>query len=88
MSTCNICDTEHAAPVYVSPENVSITSLTEIRSGRTEVFACANCGHLQTTPLPDLENYYDEQYRILLDSEDEEDISSIILRTPTIVESE
>ena len=78
MSTCNICDTEHAAPVYVSPENVSITSLTEIRSGRTEIFACANCGHLQTTPLPNLDKYYDQQYRILIDSEDEDQLYKIV----------
>ena len=78
MSTCNICEARHMAPVYVSPENVSITSLTEIRSGRTEVFACAQCGHLQTTPLPDLDAYYDEQYRILIDSEDEDQLYKIV----------
>ena len=78
MSICNVCNTEHLAPVYVSAENVSITSLTEIRRGRTEVFSCANCGHLQTPPLPDLDHYYNEQYRILLDSDDEDQLYKIV----------
>ena len=78
MSACNICNTEHSGPVYVSTEEVSITSLTEIRAGRTEVFCCASCGQLQTPPLPDLDNYYDEQYRILIDSEEEDQLYKIV----------
>ncbi len=78
MSACNICNTKHSAPVYVSAEEVSITSLTEVRAGRTEVYFCECCGQLQTTPLPDLDNYYDEQYRILIDSEEEDQLYKIV----------
>ncbi|MFO1000204.1 MAG: class I SAM-dependent methyltransferase [Planctomycetaceae bacterium] len=78
MSACNICNTEHSAPLYVSTEEVSITSLTETRAGRTEVCFCENCGHLQTVPLADLDNYYDEQYRILIDSEEEDQLYKIV----------
>ena len=92
MSACNICNTEHSAPVYVSTEEVSLTSLTEIRAGRTEVSCCANCGQLQTPPLPDLDGYYDEQYRILIDSEEEDQLYKIvngekIFRVPHQVET-
>ena len=78
MSACNVCNTEHSAPVYLSAEDISITSLFEVRAGRTEVFFCANCGQLQTTLLPDLDNYYDKQYRFLSDNEEEDDLYKIV----------
>src|SRR5690348_11552768 len=77
MAICNICGEQLPQPVYVGPPSLSITSLCEIRPGRTEVFFCNRCGHLQTTPLSEIDAYYESQYRILLDSDDEDQLYKI-----------
>ena len=78
MRPCNVCGSPLENPVYVSPQGLSITSLTEVRNGRTEVFFCTACGHLQTTPIEDLEDYYETQYRILIDSENEDQLYQVV----------
>jgi SAM-dependent methyltransferase len=75
---CNICKHSLAAPIFSSKENISITSLCEIHPQKTEVFFCKNCGHLQTTPLSDLEAYYDQSYKILIDTEEEDQLYQAI----------
>ena len=77
MARCNLCENELAPPLYVGPEARSLTSLCAIVPGRTIVHFCGQCGHLQTQPLPALPAYYDSQYRILLDSEDEDQLYKI-----------
>lgn len=42
--------------------------------GRTEVYFCQACGHLVTPPLPDLASYYEQDYRILVESEEEDQL--------------
>jgi len=74
MNHCNICHQELSPPIYRSPQPLSLTSLCELRTGYTEVFACEQCCHLQTAPLPDIVEYYDQHYRILLESEDEDQL--------------
>ena len=71
---CNVCAAELSQPVWRSPSAVSITSLCHVLARGTEVFFCRACGHLQTPELPDLAAYYDEQYRILVESEDEDQL--------------
>lgn len=76
-SPCNVCEHAPIEPVYVSANDQSITSLSQVCPGRTEVFFCDQCGHLQTAPLPNLGAYYEDQYRILLDSVDEDQLYRI-----------
>jgi SAM-dependent methyltransferase len=71
---CNVCRSSLNAPIYVSPSAVSITSLCEVIPKRTEVFFCAECGHLVTPELEDLSSYYGDDYKILLASEDEDQL--------------
>jgi 2-polyprenyl-3-methyl-5-hydroxy-6-metoxy-1,4-benzoquinol methylase len=73
MAECNVCSQSLGAPVYRSAEARSLTSLSEFYDGRTEVFFCDRCGHLQTTEIQDIQKYYDTQYNIFVDS-DEEDL--------------
>ena len=51
MVKCNVCQRSIENPLYVSENNLSITSLCEIYPQETEVFFCNNCGHLQTTEI-------------------------------------
>lgn len=77
MQTCNICFTPFEPPVYVSPAETSITSLCEIIPGRTEVFYCSQCGHLNTREVLSTEAYYDQDYKILIDSEEEDQLYQV-----------
>jgi SAM-dependent methyltransferase len=75
---CNICNHQLVTPIFSSKENISITSLCEVYPQKTEVFFCENCGHLQTTPLIDIEKYYDLSYKILIDTEEEDQLYQAI----------
>lgn len=66
------------APLYASAREVSITSLCEVLHQRTEVDWCGTCGHLQTPQLADVEEYYARQYRILAESEDEDQLYALV----------
>jgi SAM-dependent methyltransferase len=76
-SPCNVCNHAPIEQVYASAGDQSITSLAQVYPGPTKVFFCDQCGHLQTAPLPDLEAYYEDQYRILIDSVDEDQLYRI-----------
>jgi 2-polyprenyl-3-methyl-5-hydroxy-6-metoxy-1,4-benzoquinol methylase len=73
VADCNVCSAAVGTPVYRSQDGRSLTSLSEFYDGPTEVFFCARCGHLQTTEIQDIQKYYDTQYNIFVDS-DEEDL--------------
>jgi len=46
--------------------------------GKTSVYFCHNCGHLQTNELPDLADYYASEYEINLNSEDDDQLYKVI----------
>jgi len=54
-----------------------VTSLCEVLQGKTEVYFCKECAHLQTTELENLGEYYDQTYKILIDSEDEDQLYEV-----------
>lgn len=74
---CNVCHTKLGAPLYEAPSDHSLTSLCELRLGRVQVWLCPTCGHLRGEALPDTQDYYESNYRILLDHEDEDQIYSV-----------
>jgi SAM-dependent methyltransferase len=79
MSTaCNVCHSALAQPIYQSPENHSITTMNTLVEGRTLVYFCAACGHLQTNELPDLAAYYASEYSINANSEDDDQIYKVV----------
>jgi SAM-dependent methyltransferase len=75
---CNVCSAALGEAVYRSLDNASITTMNKIIPGRTEVFFCERCGHLQTTALPDLDAYYANEYEINLASEDDDQLYKVV----------
>ena len=69
-----MCDAALGPAVYESAAAVSVTSLGQVLPGKTEVYFCTACGHLVTPPLPDLASFYEQDYRILIDSEEEDQL--------------
>ena len=75
---CLVCDSPLGDPVYDSANPVAVTSLCELRKAPTVVRFCPRCGHLQTEALPGLVGYYDQDYKILIDSEEEDQLYAVV----------
>ena len=80
---CNVCGGRFDQPVYVSESPISVTSLCQLYKGQARVYFCNTCGHVQTTELEGIADYYDREYRILIDSEEEDQLYEV--RDGTIV---
>ena len=74
MDFCCLCESPLGSPVYESPSPVSITTMFVVQEGHTRVWHCGQCGHTQTAPLPDLAQFYAEEYNILTASEEEDQL--------------
>lgn len=74
---CNVCGKPLETPVYRSEQERSVTSLSEIHQGRTEVYFCSNCGHLQTPEIRNIDEYYDDAYKILVGSDEEDQLYKV-----------
>lgn len=73
MTQCRICKTEMAAPVYAAPAP-AMTSLSTLIATPTEVFVCDACAHVQSPDLPDVQAFYDREYRISLQSDEHDQL--------------
>jgi SAM-dependent methyltransferase len=76
--SCKVCGHGLDSALYESPDNLSITTMNKLIDGRTRVFFCDRCGHLQTSELPNLEKYYAEEYEINLASEGEDQLYAVV----------
>lgn len=75
---CNVCGTKLETPVYESADNASITTMNKVIEGRTRVHFCKECGHLQTWELPNLAQYYANEYEINLASEEDDQLYKVV----------
>ena len=72
---CNICATGLDNPVYES--ETSLTSLCDFFPQPTRVRNCGNCGHLQTDEIENAAAFYDTEYAILTESEEEDQLYEV-----------
>ena len=77
-TTCNVCHAPELDLVYESPDNLSVTTMNKIMAGRTSVFFCGHCSHLQTAELENLRQYYAEEYEINLTGDDDDQLYAVI----------
>ena len=71
---CPVCQSGNSENIYSGKSEQSISSLAEKIKGKTEVFLCQDCSHVFTRPLDNLDDYYNEQYNILVDTEEEDQL--------------
>jgi SAM-dependent methyltransferase len=74
---CNVCNEPLGQPIFDAGSSQALTSLCELRPGCARVWACGGCGHLRGEALPDTSAYYESDYRILLDQDDEDQIYAV-----------
>ena len=75
---CNVCAAPLGPALYRSAENASITTMNRVIAGRTEIFFCGACGHLQTSELPNLAQYYALEYEVNLQSDDDDQLYKVV----------
>lgn len=78
---CSVCAGPLGEPIFASGEGHSLTSLCRIHPAETRVHACGSCGHLQTAAIADVDGYYADEYDILVDSEEEDQVYEVRERT-------
>jgi SAM-dependent methyltransferase len=76
--SCNVCCKEFGEPLYESLNDRSITTMNKPVAGKTRVYFCPGCGHLQTSKLPNLKEYYADEYAINITSEDDDQIYDVV----------
>lgn len=82
MKACNVCDSPKMLLVYESADNLSVTTMNKLVPGRTSVYFCESCGHLQTNELENLQQYYAEEYEVNLASEEDDQLYAIVNGQP------
>lgn len=73
MTACRVCGADCGRPVYRAGAP-AITSLSTRLDAATEAYLCRGCGHVQSPDLPDLEAFYDTEYRISLASDEHDQL--------------
>jgi 2-polyprenyl-3-methyl-5-hydroxy-6-metoxy-1,4-benzoquinol methylase len=71
---CNVCGDHFLEEVYQATADKSLSSLSEDGMSQTSVSFCHSCEHLQTRQFVNESDYYDNNYNILSDSDDEDQI--------------
>jgi hypothetical protein len=75
---CNICQEQIETALYIGKSEQALTSLCELRNGKVEVWLCSACGHMFGKALSNTEEYYESEYRIMLNEDDEDQIYDVI----------
>jgi len=75
---CNVCGSSSIAPVFVSGEKFSLTTMNTLIDGETIVSYCRTCDHVQTDELPNMVEFYAKDYVINLDSVDDDQLYAVI----------
>ena len=73
MTGCRACGAPLGAPDYDAPAP-AMTSLSTRLDVATVVHVCRACGHAQSPDLPDVQAFYDHDYRISLQSDDHDQL--------------
>lgn len=76
MDKCNICESSDLSRLYES-KDVALSSVNSQFESKLVVKFCKNCSHILTMPPVNMEQFYADEYRISIDSEEEDQLISI-----------
>ena len=68
VENCRVCSAALGEAIYKGA-GPGVTSLTTMLDVSTTVYLCTRCGHAQSEDLPDVQKFYDTEYRISLESD-------------------
>lgn len=75
---CNVCDSPLGPPIYQPNTDKRLTSMCSTRDGTARIWSCSVCAHLRGEALTDTEAFYDTEYRISLDHDDEDQVYEVL----------
>ncbi|NOR68606.1 MAG: methyltransferase domain-containing protein, partial [Methylomarinum sp.] len=75
---CNVCDSVLEKVLYDSQSTKSLTSLCTLYEGVVLVYFCTQCAHIQSEEIENIDGYYDKDYDILINSEDEDQVYEVV----------
>lgn len=75
---CNLCGNPPTEKIYESGTAKSLTSLCTVYAGSTQVYFCHGCGHVQSAEIDNIDEYYDSDYDILVESEEEDQVYEMV----------
>ncbi len=67
-----------STPIYTSNDSFSITSISNLIDTKTEVYYDKEIAHLYTQETLNLKEYYDNEYKVDIESEDKDSLYGII----------
>lgn len=67
-----------SSPIYTSNDSFSITSISNLVNAKTEVYYDKEIAHLYTKETLNLEEYYDNEYKVDIESEDKDSLYGIM----------
>ncbi|WP_216919358.1 class I SAM-dependent methyltransferase [Synechococcus sp. CCAP 1479/9] len=76
MTQCRICGATLSSSGY-SAAAPAITSISTHLAIPTQTYICRNCGHGQSPDLPKIQEFYDTQYRISLQSDQHDQLYEV-----------
>jgi SAM-dependent methyltransferase len=77
MKSCSVCAQPLGNPSFTASAP-SLTSLSTLIAVPTIVYICEGCSHIQSETLPDVQNFYDHDYKISLQSESHDQLYSTV----------
>jgi len=75
---CNLCNKPLTDKIYESESARSLTSLCTLYDSPTQVYFCHECSHVQSIEIANIDNYYDSDYDILVESVEEDQVYEVI----------
>ncbi len=81
MKICRVCQSPITKPDYADPAP-AMSSLTTLIDVPTEVYICDTCSHIQSPNLPDVKAFYDNEYRISLQSDEHDQLYEVKREVP------
>lgn len=76
MAECRVCGAFMAEPDFMAPPP-ALTSISTHLEVPTQAYVCRNCGHGQSPDLPRIQEFYDTQYRISLQSDQHDQLYEV-----------
>lgn len=73
---CRVCGTALGEPAYRAAAP-ALTSIMTALASETVIHLCPVCGHAQGPNLPDIEAFYDTEYRISLEADDHDQLFAV-----------
>jgi len=76
MTECRVCGSPLGPPDYLAAPP-SLTSISTHLTIPTEIYICRHCGHGQSADLPKIQEFYDTEYRISLQSDQHDQLYEV-----------